>query len=639
MAVEEIMFRNSVWSRDNHDITLYSFSELDTPWNNFVNRVSLPVPDPISKFSADSDDDGYDNFDDGYILFVVTICAAQLCAQAGIGQTLPIMKGVGSQFHVVNANNLSSSIAAYVVALGTFVLIAGRMGETFGNKRVFILGLAWSAAWSLIIGASFYSTQSLFIISQAFHGLGAALTLPTGLALLRATRSVGVRKAIIFTFYAGMSPIGLIAGALGASILAKLTWWSWVYWAHSITLIILGTISCFTIPSAPQTHSPVFGWRTVILELDLPGMITGSTALGLFGFSWSQAHAVGWQQAYIGIILIMSLLLAALFVMIETCYAPKPLIPYSAMSWEVFWILVAIGCGWSCFGIWVFYGWQFVERIQSTSPIVTTAYFAPMAAVGCCVAAATRFALHRVGLYAMFCAAMMSITVGGVVTSTIRTRQTYWEQLFISVLFMAWGLYTSVPVATLIILRMVNKKHGGIAATLVCMTTYYSIGLGLGVAGTVERSVLGGRWTMHNRLRSYRAVYWTSIGLAGFGFVVCLALAWVSSGKITDIKVSKADDGTQDATVTFEKETAAKTAQLLNNTELDSSQIAVTAANGQSDDAAPHTASADRDTDHITQEEKPRSRILAEYLAHGYVIGDAAIERAIDLDHKQYAFL
>ncbi|KAI0532093.1 hypothetical protein GGR58DRAFT_518009 [Xylaria digitata] len=105
-------------------------------------------------------------------------------------------------------------------------------------------------------------------------------------------------------------------------------------------------------------------------------------------------------------------------------------------------------------------------------------------------------------------------------------------------------------------------------------------------------------------------------------------------GKITDIKVSPADDGTQDATVTFEKETAAKTAQLLNNTELDSSPIVVTAADGEPDDGTPHAINVDRDTDHISQEEKPRSRILAEYLAHGYVVGDVAIERAIELDQK-----
>ena len=50
------------------------------------------------------------------------------------------------------------------------------------------------------------------------------------------------------------------------------------------------------------------------------------------------------------------------------------------------------------------------------------------------------------------------------------------------------------------------------------------------------------------------------------------------------------------------------------------------------DDATHHTG--ERDSDEITQEEKPRGRIFAEYLAHGYVVGDAAIAQAVALDHK-----
>lgn len=102
----------------------------------------------------------------------------------------------------------------------------------------------------------------------------------------------------------------------------------------------------------------------------------------------------------------------------------------------------------------------------------------------------------------------------------------------------------------------------------------------------------------------------------------------------------------------FEKETAAKTALLLDNTQLGSTQVQVSSAAGLSADEGNHfTANADRDTDEITQEEKPRSRIIAEYLAHGYVcyvlssphdlllnfsqlIGDQATQRAIDLDQK-----
>jgi hypothetical protein len=112
-------------------------------------------------------------------------------------------------------------------------------------------------------------------------------------------------------------------------------------------------------------------------------------------------------------------------------------------------------------------------------------------------------------------------------------------------------------------------------------------------------------------------------------------LIYLYSGKITDIKVTTEGD-TKSATVSFEKETAAKTALLLNNTQLGSNHITVTSSSGSDEDDGDHYGKdqKERDSDELTQEEKPRTRILAEYLAHGYVVGDAAIARAIDLDQK-----
>jgi len=105
-------------------------------------------------------------------------------------------------------------------------------------------------------------------------------------------------------------------------------------------------------------------------------------------------------------------------------------------------------------------------------------------------------------------------------------------------------------------------------------------------------------------------------------------------GKIATIEITPSGE-TQNATVTFEKETAAKTALLLDNTQLGTSHVQVTSATGSNDDDGSHyTTNTQRDTDEITQEEKPRTRIIAEYLAHGYVIGDQATQRAIDLDKK-----
>ncbi|KAK4126833.1 hypothetical protein N657DRAFT_668843 [Parathielavia appendiculata] len=108
-------------------------------------------------------------------------------------------------------------------------------------------------------------------------------------------------------------------------------------------------------------------------------------------------------------------------------------------------------------------------------------------------------------------------------------------------------------------------------------------------------------------------------------------------GKIASIEI-KPEGTTKSATVTFEKETAARTALLLNHTKLGGNEITVT---GESADAPPRDTSSSssettttRDTAELSQEEKPRSRILAEILAHGYLVADQGLQTAIKLDEQ-----
>lgn len=120
------------------------------------------------------------------------------------------------------------------------------------------------------------------------------------------------------------------------------------------------------------------------------------------------------------------------------------------------------------------------------------------------------------------------------------------------------------------------------------------------------------------------------------------------SGKISNITVNNNSDNAdapRTAVVQFEKETAAKTALLLDNTQLGSAFVHVTSnaapgatststSAGTTGAAAAAGTTSDEHDDNLSQEDKPRSRILAEYLAHGYVVSDKAIERAIALDQQ-----
>lgn len=107
-------------------------------------------------------------------------------------------------------------------------------------------------------------------------------------------------------------------------------------------------------------------------------------------------------------------------------------------------------------------------------------------------------------------------------------------------------------------------------------------------------------------------------------------------GKISSLDVTTEGE-TKSATVTFEKETAARTALLLDHTKLGEHELSVTSESGEhadsGDDVHPKS-DADRDTDEITQEEKPRSRVFAELLANGYLVADSGLKTAIALDEK-----
>ncbi|KAJ5725611.1 uncharacterized protein N7483_006968 [Penicillium malachiteum] len=110
-------------------------------------------------------------------------------------------------------------------------------------------------------------------------------------------------------------------------------------------------------------------------------------------------------------------------------------------------------------------------------------------------------------------------------------------------------------------------------------------------------------------------------------------------GKITSLSITPTSaeaDSPKSASVTFEKEAAAKTALLLDQTQLGSSSVHVEAASNIDELAgAQAIAASEHESEHeISQEDKPRSRIFAEYLAHGYALSDNAIQQAITLDQK-----
>jgi len=455
-------------------------------------------------------------------MFVACICMAQFTTQAALGGCLSILHVIGESFGIRNPGDLSWLIAAYSLTSGTFILLAGRLGDMFGYKKMLIIGFLWFALWSLVAGLAVYSNIVLFNFARALQGIGPAICLPNGLAILGSTYAPGPRKDMVFALFGATAPVGSVLGAVFGGVFA-LGWWPWTWWSFAIALVIVSIISFYVIPDPPRKIRGDRKRRSIsqlLQEIDLLGGTVGILALVLFNFAWNQAPIVGWQKAYIIVCLVLSIVFAGLFFLIEVRIATHPLIPFEALTIDVAFVLICVCLGWSCFGIWFYYTWQFYEVTRGASPLLASAYVSPAAIAGACAAVTTGFLLSRIRPAWVMTIALTAFTLGTVLIGTAPPGQIYWAQAFVSVVVTPFGMDMSFPAATLMLSNSVRKEHQGVAASLVATVVNYSISLGLGFAGTVEVHVNNGGQTPGDVLKGYRGAWYMGMGLSGLGMFV-----------------------------------------------------------------------------------------------------------------------
>ncbi|TAQ85190.1 hypothetical protein B7494_g6480 [Chlorociboria aeruginascens] len=467
--------------------------------------------------------------------FVAILCMAQFTTQVGLGQSIAPLHIIGAWFHLTNPGQLSWFPAAYSLTVGTFILIAGRLGDLYGHKKFFVGGFFWYALWSVLAGFSVYSNNIFFDCCRAFQGIGPAFLLPNSIAILGRSYKPGLRKQVVFSLFGAMAPTGFVVGATFSSLLAQKAWWPWGYWILGIFCLILALVGIYIIPHTPTPqHDKSFSMFT---HIDTLGSLTGVSGLVLVNFAWNQAPIVGWNTPYTYVLLIIGLLFLSLFGYIES-HATFPLIPFSVMNADVAFLLACISCGWASYSIWLYYFLQFLEVCRDETPLLMSAQIVPVIPSGFGAALTTAFILGRWPGSTVMMIALTAFLAGSLLVATLPVHQTYWKQTFLSLLVMPWGMDMSFPAATLLLSNAMPREHQGIAASLVNTIVNYSISLALGFAGTIEVHVgVGGgmelvgaggngRTCTPQTLKGYRAAQYLGVGLAGLGLFTAAIFSW-----------------------------------------------------------------------------------------------------------------
>ncbi|KAF2650882.1 MFS general substrate transporter [Lophiostoma macrostomum CBS 122681] len=474
------------------------------------------------------------------IAFIFITCIAQFLSLSALNQTVAPVMVLADYFHIEDYGTLSWFSASFSMSVGTFILPAGRLGDMYGHKRIYLIGWLWFAAWSLITGFSYTSGVVFFSICRAFQGIGPALLVPNAVALIGRTLPVGQKRNVAFACFGACGPLGAAIGAVFAALLADLVWWPWSFWILAIVCLFAMAGAYLILPDENVASGSTAASSTAALQrpqFDYWGTITGVSGLVLINFALNQAPLVTWTNPYIGILLAIGCLFMVAFVFVELYATDYPLIPIKGLHRDAVFALTCIAAGWGSHGIWAYYLYLFLEHLRGHSALLTSAETAPVAITGVLFAFSTVWLLKRVSVsYVMFIA-MTFFMVGSLLLATMPINQTYWAQTFVSVLIMPGAMNLSYPAANILMSSALPKEKQGIAASLVSTMVNYSISCGLGFAGTIDRYVImaeahrRGRHTPaplrdHSeevrdiRLRGLRGAYWLAVSLGGLGMFV-----------------------------------------------------------------------------------------------------------------------
>jgi hypothetical protein len=369
-------------------------------------------------------------------LFLMVLCSTQLFVQGAFGYILIPLHLVGDTFGQSSneATQMTWHVGGYSLTVGTFILVAGKLGDLYGSKRILILGWTWFGVWSVIGGCSAFTKSPIFFdTARALQGIGPAFLLPNALAIAGRTYPPGRKKNIIFSAFAMAAPLGCFtAGVMGAA-LAEYVWWPWVMWLFSLGCFIMAVIAIWVIPS--DSH---LGRRSVGYSFDYTGSALGVTGLLLLNISWNQAPIDGWPTPYVYILLILGFILLVLFALQEK-RAADPILDISIFNRRVAAVLLTTGLGWSSFGVWFYYLFQFIQQFRGISPLASAVQFAPGAISGILAALTTPYLMVKISSGWLMAVACASFLVGCLLQSIAPVEQSYWMNTFWSFIVTAWG--------------------------------------------------------------------------------------------------------------------------------------------------------------------------------------------------------
>jgi len=449
---------------------------------------------------------------------LTVVCAAFFMTILDVSIVNVALPSIGTSLHFSQVN-LQWVITAYAITYGGFLLLAGRLADLYGRRRVFMIGVVIFTVASLFCGLAW--SESVLIASRAVQGLGAAVITPSALSIVMTTFEEGAERNKALGIWGALGGGGAAVGVLAGGVLTTYLSWRWIFFVN----IPVGALAFVLTPRVVRESR-----AEVRKALDIAGAFTVTVGLALLVYAVSKAPDHGWSSGWTLSRLAVAVVLLLAFVGIES-RSRDPLMPFN-----IFRIKTVAGANVSglLLGAITFANFflltLFVQEVLGYSAIKTGVTFVVTAGSAVLWAGVAQNLTTRLGVKPVLAVGFIGMTAGAIYYTQISSHGSFASELLPGYLLIGFGLpFTFIPVS-IAALAGVSYDEAGLASGLINTTQQIGGAVGIAVCASVKQTRFDHLLSLHGP--SYFAQAVTSGTSLGFWVLVGISVAALVAGLV-----------------------------------------------------------------------------------------------------------
>lgn len=366
-------------------------------------------------------------------------------------------------------------LTSYALAFGGLMLLGGRLGDSYGRKRMFIVGVTLFTVASLLCGLA--TSGPMLIGARALQGVGAAIASPTALALVATTFPAGPARNRAIAVFAAMTGVGSIAGLILGGALTQVSW-RWIFLINVPIGVLIVVLAGIALRETVSER----------LSLDVPGAVLATLGCTGVVFGLTEGPGLGWGSPAVIGALVAGFVLLGVFLLVER-RAENPLLPFVLFRNKdrVATFVAIFFAGAVMFSLAAFVA-LFVQDILGYTPLAAGLAFVPFAfGLGGAAAVSSKL-VARIQPRWLVVTGSTIMTASLLYGSTMDETVQYFPTLFVLVLVVGFGVGLAVVPLPLCAISGVGPHEIGPLSAIAQVAQTLGGPVGLGVIGAMAAS-------------------------------------------------------------------------------------------------------------------------------------------------------